>query len=91
VGIQKPQVKGFRSLKDVAWEPGRLNVLIGPSCVLFTLLQHGARGDLPQEILRQGGITPLLWDGQVRGVSWNLVAEPSRTHEVGYRAVGIRA
>ncbi|HYO70062.1 MAG TPA: AAA family ATPase, partial [Archangium sp.] len=86
MGIQKLQVNGFRSLKDVTWEPERLNVLIGPNgsgksnlLRALSLLQHGARGDLPQEILRQGGITPLLWDGQVRGISWTLKAEPSRT------------
>ena len=25
------KVEGFRSLKDVTWEPGDLNVLIGPN------------------------------------------------------------
>jgi predicted ATPase len=86
VGIQRLQVTGFRSLKDVTWEPGRLNVLIGPNgsgksnlLRALSLLQHGARGDLPQEILRQGGITPLLWDGQARGLSW-AVREDSERH-----------
>ncbi|HEX8439262.1 AAA family ATPase [Archangium sp.] len=79
MGIQKLQVKGFRSLKDVTWEPGRLNVLIGPNgsgksnlLRALSLLQHGARGDLPHEILQQGGIGPLLWDGQAHEISWAI-------------------
>ncbi|MFL5355120.1 AAA family ATPase [Archangium sp.] len=84
MGIQKLQVKGFRSLKDVTWEPGSLNVLIGPNgsgksnlLRALSLLQHGARGDLPQEILRQGGITQLLWDGQARELWWFVRSEPN--------------
>jgi predicted ATPase len=78
------QVRGFRSLKDVTWEPGRLNVLIGPNgsgksnlLRALSLLQHGARGDLPQEVLRQGGITPLLWDGQAGDLSWRVTTVAS--------------
>ncbi|HEX5754681.1 MAG TPA: AAA family ATPase [Archangium sp.] len=83
MGIKMLQVKGFRSLKDVTWEPGRLNVLIGPNgsgksnlLRALSLLQNAARGDLPQEILRQGGVTPLLWDGDARAISWGVVVEP---------------
>ena len=79
MGIQRLQVRGFRSLKDVTWEPGRLNVLIGPNgsgksnlLRALALFRHGARGDLSQEVLRQGGITPLLWDGQSPELSWVL-------------------
>jgi predicted ATPase len=89
VGIKTLQVKGFRSLKDVTWEPGRLNVLIGPngsgkSNLLrsLSLLQHGARGDLPQEVLRQGGVAPLLWDGEARAISWGVVVEPNVSSSV---------
>jgi len=86
VGIQRLQVRGFRSLKDVTWEPGRLNVLIGPNgsgksnlLRALALLRHGARGDLSQEILRQGGITSLLWDGQPRELSWVLREDSERS------------
>ncbi len=86
MGIQKLRVKGFRSLKDVTWEPGRLNVLIGPNgsgksnlLRALSLLQHGARGDLPREVLRQGGVTPLLWDGQARGLSWEVKDDSERS------------
>jgi predicted ATPase len=77
------QVKGFKSLKDVTWEPGRLNVIIGPNgsgksnlLGALSLLQQGAQGGMPQEILRQGGIGPLLWDGEAPGISWFLRTDP---------------
>lgn len=83
MGIQKLRVAGFRSLRDVTWEPGRLNVVIGPngsgkSTLLraLALLQKSALGELPQEILRWGGIAPLLWDGAVQEISWTVKSDP---------------
>ncbi len=83
MGIQRLQVKGFRSLKDVRWEPSRLNVIIGPngsgkSNLLWALalLQQGATGEMPQAVLRQGGIAPLLWDGKVTELSWIVKTDP---------------
>src|SRR5688500_19002390 len=68
--LQKLRVSGFRSLRDVAWEPGNLNVIIGPNgsgksnlLRALTMLQESARGTLSASVLRQGGIAPLLWDG----------------------------
>ena len=73
MGIQKLTVRGFRSLREVEWRPGRLNVLIGPNASgksnllrAMALLQKSAQGELSQEILRMGGISPLLWDGQTQ-------------------------
>ena len=40
------------------------------------MLQHAASGKLPEEVLSQGGIAPLLWDGQVDQVSWLLKTDP---------------
>jgi predicted ATPase len=83
VGIQTLSIKGFRSLRDVTWAPGRLNVVIGPngsgkSNLLRALeLLHGsARGELPDEILRMGGIGPLLWDEQAQEILWTLELDP---------------
>jgi predicted ATPase len=87
VGIDRLKVQGFKSLKDATWEPGRLNVLIGPNgsgksnlLSAISFLQNAARGDLAQEILRQGGISPLLWDGQAREITWDVRAS-SRSFE----------
>jgi predicted ATPase len=75
--IQRLQIKGFRSLRDVSWTPGSLNVLIGPNgsgksnlLRALRLLQQSAQGELAEAILRQGGIGPLLWDGQEQELSW---------------------
>ena len=89
MGIQKLTIKGFRSLRDVTWEPGKLNVIIGPNgsgksnlLRALALLQKSAQGELPDEILKAGGIAPLLWDGQVQELSWDLTtdsqSEPAR-------------
>lgn len=83
MSIQKLEIKGFRSLRDVQWEPGNLNLLIGPNgsgksnlLRALALLRHSAAGQLPQEILRQGGIAPILWDGQTQELSWILKTDP---------------
>ncbi|WP_437671914.1 AAA family ATPase [Sorangium sp. So ce131] len=83
MGIQKLSIAGFRSLRDVTWQPGRLNVVIGPNgsgksnlLRALALLQKSALGELPQEILRWGGIAPLLWDGAVQEISWTVKTDP---------------
>ncbi|HEU4535999.1 MAG TPA: AAA family ATPase, partial [Polyangiaceae bacterium] len=82
MGIKSAHVRGFRSLRDVAWQPGALNVLIGPNgsgksnlLRALALLQRSAIGDLPQEVVRLGGIAPLLWDGQVDELAWSVTAD----------------
>lgn len=83
MGIQKLKVSGFRSLRGTDWEPGKLNLVIGPNgsgksnlmrALLF--LQKSALGELPHEILRSGGIAPLLWDGQAQEVAWSVKTDP---------------
>lgn len=81
--IQRVRIQGFRSLKDITWEPGKLNVVIGPNgsgksnlLRALRLLQRSAHGELPTQVLRQGGIAPLLWDGQAQELAWNLKTEP---------------
>ena len=67
--IQTIRVQGYRSLKDIEWNPGKLNVVIGTNgSVKSNLLralaffEHSAAGDLHKKLLRQGGIAPILWD-----------------------------
>jgi predicted ATPase len=83
MGLQKLQIRGFRSLKDLTWEPGKLNVVIGPNgsgksnlLRAIALLQQSATGELPNAVLRQGGIAPLLWDGAVTEMSWKIKTDP---------------
>ena len=63
-------VKGYRSLADVVWAPGDLNVLIGPNGAgksnllrLLELISISAQGRLGKYIQNQGGMEPLVWDG----------------------------
>jgi predicted ATPase len=77
--IQKLSIKGFRSLKEVSWKPGKLNVIIGPNgsgksnlLRALALLQKAAKGELPQAVLEQGGIAPLLWDATAKDITWTL-------------------
>lgn len=83
MSIQRLEIKGFRSLRDITWEPAKLNVLIGPNCsgksnLLrgLALLRDAAGGQLPDEIVRQGGIGPILWDGRAPALSWVLKTDP---------------
>ncbi len=68
--ILELDVKGFRSLHDVHWKPGDLNVLIGPNASgksnllrLLELMAVSAQGRLGKHIQNSGGMEPLLWDG----------------------------
>lgn len=84
MSIKELKVEGFRSLRGVTWEPGRLNVVIGPNGAgksnlmrALWLLQKAADGDVLKEIVRMGGISPLLWDGQADEIRWSLRPDAS--------------
>jgi predicted ATPase len=83
VSIQRLQISGFRSLKDISWTPGPLNVVIGPNgsgksnlLRALALLRDSALGTLGQTVLDQGGIAPLLWDGRAKSISWKVDIDP---------------
>jgi predicted ATPase len=91
MGIQEIEIKGFRSLRDVKWKPGRLNVLIGPNgsgksnlLDAFALLQEAAWGKLSQGINRRGGMGPLLWDGKEDSFIWHLTVEQPKKPPLTY-------
>jgi predicted ATPase len=77
--IDSLQIRGYRSLADVSWKPGPLNVLIGvngsgKSNLLHALklLSDAAAGRLYESIRRAGGMVPLLWDGQADQIEWKV-------------------
>ncbi|AKT38480.1 AAA family ATPase [Chondromyces crocatus] len=83
MGIQKLSIKGFRSLREITWEPGALNVIIGPNASgksnllrAIMLMRKAAQGELSGEVLRMGGISPLLWDSQAHEIQWSLKTDP---------------
>lgn len=68
--ILKLKIKGYRSLKDISWNPGNLNVLIGPNgsgksniLRVLEMISISAGGQLGKHIQRAGGMDPLVWDG----------------------------
>jgi predicted ATPase len=82
--ILRLDVEGYRSLKKVTWEPGDLNILIGPNASgktnlinLLELIAVSAQRRLKEYILGQGGIAPLLWDQRVESISINLETSPT--------------
>lgn len=73
--ILKLEVEGYRSFKSQTWSPGDLNVLIGPNASgksnllrVLDLLSTAAAGGLGRYVQQDGGIDPLLWDGQAKRV-----------------------
>ncbi len=76
-------VKGFRSLKDVSWNPGALNVVIGPNGTgksnlirMLELISVSAQGRLSKYIQRMGGMEPLVWDGISDSISFEFKTSP---------------
>ncbi|HVR98638.1 MAG TPA: AAA family ATPase [Thermoanaerobaculia bacterium] len=77
--IQELRIHGFRSLRDITWQPGKLNVLIGPNgsgksnlLRALELLHRATKGGLAEEILQQGGFGSLMWDRQTNQLSWSI-------------------
>jgi len=77
------EVQGFRSLYDITWTPGDLNVVIGPNSSgksnllkVLELLSLSARGEMGRYVQREGGIEPLVWDGSVSRVRFKIRTSP---------------
>jgi predicted ATPase len=84
-------IEGFRSLKNVTWHPGQLNVLIGPNgsgksnlIKALRLMSLSASGKLYDSLVNMGGVSPLLWDGQVDKIKWNTQLS-SDNHTLDYQ------
>ena len=80
-------VRCFRSLYDVSWSPGDLNVVIGPngsgkSNLLKSLemLSAAAQGRLSKQVQLEGGMGSLVWDGQASLISFRLKTSPIEPH-----------
>ena len=81
-------IKGFRSLRDVAgWCPAALNVIIGPNGAgksnllrALELLAVSARGGLGESVKGSGGIEPLLWDGSTGAIEFTVRCSPPEPH-----------
>jgi predicted ATPase len=82
--IIKLEIEGFRSLKSQTWCPGDLNVLIGPNAsgksnvlrALETLSIAAQGGRLGRYIQQEGGMEPIVWDGQVDRIGFRAKMTP---------------
>ena len=81
--ILELRISGFRSLYDVKWRPGNLNIIIGPNgsgksnlLKVLDLISNSAKGNLSKYIQREGGMDPLIWDGQAKGISIQIDTTP---------------
>lgn len=83
--ILQLDVKGYRSLRDVTWRPGCLNVLIGANgsgktnlLRALRLLIASAKGKLSEAVQREGGIDAIRHDQSAEKVSLVVKTEPVR-------------
>jgi predicted ATPase len=82
--IRQLEIEGFRSLKNVTWSPGDLNVVIGPNGTgksnllrVLELLSAAAQGRLGKYIQSSGGMEPLVWDGRASGITLRVETLPA--------------
>lgn len=77
--ITQLDIEGFRSLANVSWKPGALNVVIGPNgsgksnlLRLLEMISAGAQGKLSDYVQSAGGMSALVWDGQAQQIAFTL-------------------
>jgi predicted ATPase len=81
--IKQLYIEGFRSLKNVVWEPGDLNVLIGPNgsgksnlLRALEMISVSARGGLGKHVQEAGGMQSLVWDGEANEIAIKIETTP---------------
>lgn len=82
--ITKLDIEGFRSLRNVNWSPGELNVIIGPNGTgksnllrFLELISVSAQGRLGKYVQSLGGMDPIVWDGQSTSIKFVLETKPA--------------
>jgi len=90
--LLKLHIENFRSLRNVIWEPGDLNVLIGPNAggksnllKAIDFLAAAAEGQLREHVTKQGGIGSVTWNGTTDAIGFRSQVQhlPSDGAEVG--------
>jgi predicted ATPase len=81
--IRQLFIEGFRSLKNVVWDPGDLNVLIGPNgsgksnlLRVLEMISVSAQGGLGKYVQAAGGMMPMVWDGEAREIAFKVKTTP---------------
>ncbi len=77
--IVQLDIQGFRSLKNVSWRPGDLNVVIGPNgsgksnlLRMLEMIANSSQGHLSSYIQSVGGMDAVVWDGQVQSIIFDI-------------------
>lgn len=92
--ITELHIEGFRSLKNVTWKPGDLNVIIGPNgsgksnlLRMLELISAAAQGRLSPQIQTSGGIDAIVWDGQINVIRYLVAGSQIEglDYNVGYQ------
>lgn len=94
--IKQLDVKGFRSLKDVSWRPGDLNVVIGQNGTgksnllrVFEVIAASAHGRLSKHIQAAGGMGAIVWDGVAPSIFIRLAFEElNHEYEIELSRIG---
>lgn len=78
--ILELHVQGFRSLRDVTWRPGDLNIIIGPNGTgksnllrVIEMASVSAQARLAEHVQRSGGMETLVWDGSAEEITLSAV------------------
>ncbi|MGE0083962.1 MAG: AAA family ATPase [Desulfococcaceae bacterium] len=81
--ITKLDIEGFRSLRKVSWQPGDLNVIIGPNGTgksnllrFLELISVSAQGRLGKYIQSLGGMEPIVWDSSADTIKFAMETTP---------------
>ncbi|MFA6921457.1 MAG: AAA family ATPase [Gallionella sp.] len=82
--ITKLHIEGFRSLRNVSWSPGDLNVIIGPNGTgksnllrFLELISVSAQGKLGKYVQSLGGMDPIVWDGESTSIKFTMETKPA--------------
>jgi predicted ATPase len=83
MAIQQLEIRGYRSFREAAWRPGKLNLLVGANgggksnlLRILELISNASKGKLCESIYEAGGMVPLVWDHQAPGFGWKLRIDP---------------
>ena len=95
--IKQLDVAGFRSLKNVSWRPGDLNVVIGQNGTgksnllrALNMLAVSANGELSKGMQTSGGMGAVLWDGRATSICINLkLITPNLEYELKLARLGL--
>ncbi len=87
--IVQLDIQGFRSLKNVSWRPGDLNVVIGPNgsgksnlLRMLEMISAAAQGRLSRYVQDEGGMSAIVWDGQATDVVFQANFVPVQLSDI---------